>query len=229
MKLDSLSDIGVRRRDNQDSYWCSRLLVDGREVGVACICDGMGGLDNGALASKMVIERIREHFLKSIDFASLEGVLKSVNKEILRLAEKSGGRSGTTCTVLLCCDGQYKIYHIGDTRCYMVSKSEVSLLTEDHSVVYRYKKMGIELPDDLKRKHRNSLTRCIGVEDNISLDLLEGTYDSGDIFVICSDGLWHYFDNYDTDISCLENLRSLVDNCINSGETDNITVVVLYV
>ena len=86
MKLISLTDIGVKRRENQDNYWSALLSVDGGEAGVICMCDGMGGLNSGGLASKMVASAVRDYLKTSIDFYGLKDVIEQANKSIYELS-----------------------------------------------------------------------------------------------------------------------------------------------
>lgn len=229
MKLISLTDIGVKRRENQDNYWSALLSVDGEEAGVICMCDGMGGLNSGGLASKMVASAVRDYLKTSIDFYGLKDVIEQANKSIYELS--NGDKSavmGTTCTVLLCYQGKYRILHVGDSRCYLLSNHEFNALTVDHSAIKQY---GItkEKSELLYKRYKNSLTRCIGVKPEVTLDYYEGNYSEGDSFLVCSDGLWHYLEDYDYFEEDLFDLKSLVQKCMDSGETDNITVGVLTV
>lgn len=229
MKLISLTDIGVRRRENQDNYWSALLSVDGEEAGVICMCDGMGGLNSGGLASKMVASAVRDYLKTSIDFYGLKDVIEQANKSIYELS--NGDKSavmGTTCTVLLCYQGKYRILHVGDSRCYLLSNHEFNALTVDHSAIKQY---GItkEKSELLYKRYKNSLTRCIGVKPEVTLDYYEGNYSEGDSFLVCSDGLWHYLEDYDYFEEDLFDLKGLVQKCMDSGETDNITVGVLTV
>lgn len=229
MILDSLTDVGVKRKDNQDNYWSARLDVNGEEAGVICLCDGMGGLHNGGLASKIVVEAVKEYFLESIDFEGLKARLKEVNSEVVGMGSTCEGALGTTCTVLLCFRGRYHILHIGDSRCYRYSGGKLYKLTEDHTVVEKYRKQGKILPDHLMKKYKNALTRCIGVSNTIHIDYVAGDYQDGDIFLVCSDGFWHnlgvsHFANND-----ISDLDRLIKKFIAKGETDNITVGVLRI
>lgn len=229
MKLRTLTDIGAKRVDNQDNYWSAILDVDSKEIGVLCLCDGMGGLKDGALASKIVVEAVREYFTHSVDFKGLEDVLKEANILVNSKKTDEDGCLGTTCTVLKCYEGIYEILHIGDSRCYHKKGNEVIQLTEDHTVIEKYRKMGKELPDNLVKKYRNTLTRCMGVKEDLVLDYYSGFYSSGDLFLVCSDGFWHSLNEESFLNGALEDLSSMVSNCISNGETDNITVGILEV
>lgn len=228
MNISIISDIGVRRKENQDNYWYARLSIDNKEAGIICLCDGMGGLDNGKLASKIVVEAIREYLKTNSNFQDLSEVILQSNKTIYNLGKSSKQLMGTTCTVLMCYDGRYMIYHVGDTRCYVRHCNDVQQLTTDHSALTKY---GItkENNPDMYKKYKSKLTRCLGVKENIALDYIEGIYESGDVFLVCSDGFWHFFDTGTMLDGRVDDLDNLVYNCINKGETDNITVGVLYI
>lgn len=224
MKLKSITDIGVHRKENQDNYWSAILTVDDKETGVICLCDGMGGLKDGGLASKMVVEAVKDSILSGMDFSDMPEVLGQANTSIFELGNRS---MGTTCTLVKCSEGLYEIYHIGDTRCYLGKNSELTQLTTDHSFLGKYK--GSKRPENISEekwnKFKNCLTRCIGVKPNVQLDYYKGTYEEGEYFFVCSDGMWHHLD-----ISKLESigLEGLVRDCISKGETDNITAGILY-
>lgn len=227
MELISATDIGIRREENQDNYWCARLDVLGREVGVVCVCDGMGGLSDGGLASRIVVQAVREFFKTSIDSTGLIEVLKDTNKEIYDRGIKSGRKMGTTCTILICDDGKFKVLHVGDSRCYVIMDKEVRILTTDHSVVKQYG-ITMESRPDLYRKYRSSLTRCMGAKPDVTIDVIEGKYINGDKFIVCSDGFWHYLDRRGK-FNDIDDLRKVISECIDNGETDNITAGVLKV
>ena len=228
MKIESLTDIGVKRKENQDNYWSALLRVDGEEAGVICLCDGMGGLNNGGLASRIVVQSVKDYFMTDVDYSGLEQVLQQSNRTIYQIALGDGSRMGTTCTVLLCYRGTYRILHVGDSRCYLLRNHSFRALTRDHSALAKYKIKKSERPD-LYKKYKNSLTRCLGVKEFVQIDYFEGTYRSGDTFLCCSDGLWHYFDDYVYSEDSLFDLSGLIRKCIDSGETDNITVGLLEI
>lgn len=229
MRLSSLSDIGIKRKDNQDNYWSARFTVDGVEGGVVCVCDGMGGLDDGALASRIVVETIREHFMRSADVVDLDADISMANSKIRNISLQNQTKMGTTCTLVYCIGGRYVIKHVGDSRCYLLRGNSMTRLTTDHSAIEKFK-ISKEKSPDLYKKYRNSLTRCIGIEDRVVVDTYEGSYSAGDAFFCCSDGLWHYLEDLpDVSIETFRDLKKLIANCISYGETDNITVSVLEV
>lgn len=227
MKIDTLSDIGTTRKDNQDNYWSAVMSVDGSEVGVVCVCDGMGGLNNGGIASRMVVEAVRDYLVSDYDFDGLHGVVESVNKAVHEYGSGENLAMGTTCTVLVCTDGTYKVLHVGDSRCYQIRNKQFKQITEDHSALKKYNISKSESPE-LWSKYKNSLTRCVGVKDSVMLDSYTGSYKSGDRFLVCSDGLWHYLEDSGYSVNT-DKLDCLISDCKGSGETDNITACVLNV
>lgn len=232
MKLSTLTDIGVKRKDNQDNYWASRLEVDGSEVGVICLCDGMGGLKNGELASRVVVNAVKDYFQTDDSIKDIESTILRASDTIYNMGISGGYSSGTTCTLLKCTGGIYEVLHIGDSRCYKISKEGVvEKISTDHSVVQRYKDKGIELPDDMLRKYKNTLLRSLGVSNKCVLDYYTGTYTGGDVFLLCSDGFWHLFEESGRVLSLdyLSSLKDVFSDCIKEGETDNITAGLLYI
>lgn len=224
MYIDAISDIGTTRKENQDNFWCATLNIDNELTGLVCVCDGMGGLENGELASRMITETIRESILDGIQEKNINDVLKQVNTSLCDLSA-SNGLMGSTCTILICSNGLSRIFHVGDSRCYKICRNgDVSLLTRDHSVVKEY---GIPESDkELYNKYKSKLTNCMGVNSNVRVDYYTGTYEEGDSFIVCSDGFWHTFDSHMGEMN-LTNLSSCVNLCMQLGETDNITVGVL--
>lgn len=228
MTINSLTDIGIKRKENQDNYWSALLTVDGQEAGVICLCDGMGGMNNGGLASKIVVEAVRDYIKTDIDFDGLREVIQQANTTIYEIGSDEQSPMGTTCTILLCYNGRYQILHVGDTRCYLLRSTSFEPLTKDHSALKKY---GITKKENEKlyNKYKNKLIRCIGAKPSVQLDYLEGEYQDEDTFFVCSDGLWHYLDDYDYYAEELFDLPELIKKCINSGETDNITAGILRI
>lgn len=225
MHIQSLTDIGSTRKENQDNYWSATLNIDGIETGFVCMCDGMGGLDNGGLASKIIVESVRDSVLKGIALYDLRDIIYQSNSVVYNLSS-SGSKMGSTCTILCCRDGKYIIHHVGDSRCYRVQHDSITQLSRDHSVISEY---GITKEEnlDLYNRYKNKLTRCIGVKEDVTIDVIKGNYEDGDIFLLCSDGFWHYFESSDYMLN-LNNLEECIKECINYGETDNISVSLLY-
>ena len=231
MELKTLTDIGIKRKDNQDNYWSALLDINGEEAGVICLCDGMGGLSRGGFASREVVGTVREFFLNDIDLGSLKAKLYDINLKLYQDSKSKGDSLGTTCTILLCYKGKYNIIHVGDSRCYhyQTSKSVVDKITNDHTVIEKYRKEGKKIPDSIVKKYKNILTRCIGVESSVAFDEYSGFYIEGDMFLVCSDGFWHYLKNSSFSDGSINDLEKLTKEFMNMGESDNITASLLTV
>lgn len=269
MGIRAVTDMGMRA-DNQDSYWAAQILVDrpgGTPVSsvagiddipgdisrgvVLCLCDGMGGLEHGARASQTATDYIRKVFEVegTIDEGVVRDALNKANSELITTSQ--GRRVGTTATVLVALDGEYRIFHVGDSRCYKIrTDNTYKVLTRDHTAFRMYhdrgdlKKSGGKYlmkgqPVDasMLRKWSSMLTRCVGVKGKMHIDMYEGTYRPGEIFLIASDGFWHRLTddprwtrgirrNYGQGE---EYYRYLVDKYIKAGEKDNLTVVSVMV
>lgn len=220
MKIQGFTDIGVRYKNNQDTYLVMRLNVDGVESCLLLLCDGMGGLEDGSFASQSVVKAIRD--LCESGSLSKESVLEAINSVNTMLLEKYssiGKQCGTTCSLLLLSEGSYWGYHIGDSRLYHFRGSNYKILTEDHTALNLKRKRGEVITPEIERRYRSTLSRCIGVVKSPRVDYVEGNYSVGDIFVACSDGFWHYWD------MSLENLEETIEMVKSKGERDNISVV----
>ena len=220
MKIQGFTDIGVRYKNNQDTYLVMRLNVDGVESCLLLLCDGMGGLEDGSFASQSVVTAIRD--LCESGNLSKESVLEAINSVNTMLLEKYssiGKQCGTTCSLLLLSEGSYWGYHIGDSRLYHFRGSNYKILTEDHTALNLKRKRGEVITPEIERRYRSTLSRCIGVVKSPRVDYVEGNYSVGDIFVACSDGFWHYWD------MSLENLEDTIEMVKSKGERDNISVV----
>lgn len=220
MKIQGFTDIGVRYKNNQDTYLVMRLNVDGVESCLLLLCDGMGGLEDGSFASQSVVKAIRD-LCESANL-SKESVLEAINSVNTMLLEKYssiGKQCGTTCSLLLLSEGSYWGYHIGDSRLYHFRGSNYKILTEDHTALNLKRKRGEVITPEIERRYRSTLSRCIGVVKSPRVDYVEGNYSVGDIFVACSDGFWHYWD------MSLENLEDTIEMVKSKGERDNISVV----
>lgn len=228
MRLNSITDIGIKRKENQDNYWSAVYLQDGIETGIICLCDGMGGLNNGGLASSIVVKAVRDSIKEGIVFDGLEDVIIQANKTVYELSKDENSPMGTTCTIVQCQNKRYKILHVGDSRCYLLRGNSFNPLTTDHSALKKYN-ITKEKDERLWRRYKNSLTKCIGVKPTVQVDKLEGTLEDDDVLLVCSDGMWHYFEENSFSRSDLCNLKNLVEKCIENGETDNITGGVLWV
>ena len=195
------SDIGIAKDINQDSILVKHATYGRKEVLMAIICDGMGGLSKGELASATVIHAFEKWFsedllfeLKDIDMNVIGGkwslLLKTLNNRIQECGQKLGERLGTTFTGVLFIDNEYVIVHVGDTRMYHIG-SALKQLTEDQTYVAREVNRGTLTPEQAKTdKHRNMLLQCIGASQIVEPQIICGRVKEG-VYMLCSDGFRH--------------------------------------
>lgn len=229
MNLQTLTDRGKSRNENQDNYWSIIAEVDGVETGVVCLCDGMGGLKNGGEASRIVAQSVKDYISKNFEFEGLKAVIEDSNTKVHSI----GGASretmmGTTCSVLMVYNGIYKVLHVGDSRVYLIRGCKAYRITEDHSAVVALK-IDRKTEPEKYMKYRSKLTRCIGAKETVKVDSYEGRYLPGDAFLLCSDGVWHTFDDRPITDYDLMDLRALFDRCMSEGENDNLTACILRI
>jgi len=240
-----LSDVGLHRADNEDSYlyWEPDSDDELRRKGrLAIVADGMGGYEGGQEASRLAAETVRE--LYDRDFsgdpkATLVTAFQSAHDNIQRFAiEHPQFRGmGTTCTALAIIERELFFAHVGDSRLYLIRDDSITRLTRDHSYVGRLVETGVVRSEDAEsHPQRHILTAALGSGPEIIPDVPERSLalEEGDLLILCTDGLWslvgdhdlaHIARTYPPAEACLR----LVRMAIERGAPDNITVQILRV
>lgn len=244
------SDVGIRKKVNQDSIVIKHILYGKLEVVMAVVCDGLGGLSKGEVASANVIWKFDEWFkcelikeLKDIDVEIIGYkwalMLKDLNVLISEYGQISGEKLGTTFTGVLIIGRQYVVVHVGDTRLYYIGK-KVEQLTEDHTYVERQIKKGLLTVEQAKTsKYKNILLQCVGASKLIEPQIIYGNIEEG-LYLLCSDGFSHKVANEEMMeiLACKniknkknmkERIRFLIDTVKERGEKDNISVIIIKV
>jgi len=227
------SDVGRVRRRNEDT-----LAVEPSQ-GLVVVADGMGGAPGGDLASAMAVQEVARglHSGESME----ESVLRA-NRKILDMAEAQPALSGmgSTLTALKVSpeSGSYVLGHVGDSRAYLLTEGRFSQISRDHTMVRDMVEAG-KIPASAEREHPlgHILTRVLGTEESVEVDLLEGRAVPGDCFLLCSDGLVKVMEDAEveewarkTESENLEDVvRTMVDEANDRGAPDNVTVAVLTV
>ncbi|HXY33304.1 MAG TPA: PP2C family serine/threonine-protein phosphatase [Planctomycetaceae bacterium] len=237
----AVSDIGFRRRNNQDS--CAvRMCNDPdtwRDHGhLLMVADGMGGHAVGELASKIAADTVCHSFFKirNTDVrTALKQSLETANAAINERGSlnRDFARMGTTCTALALCPQGAVIAHVGDSRLYRIRGERIDQLTADHSVQWELMRQGRLRPDEVfLHESRHVITRSLGPEPVVQVDV-EGPYAvlPGDVYVICSDGLTGHVQDAEIGIIARElppqeACRMLVNLANLRGGSDNVTVVI---
>jgi len=227
------SDTGRVRSNNEDA-----LLLK-PELGLLAVADGMGGEEGGELASRIFIETALEVFADSPAeseeerYRSVQKAFALANERILEEARRNQfSKMGCTADLVALCPPGYVLGHVGDSRTYLLRKGELRQLTRDHSLVQEQIEEGLITPEEA-RKHslRNVILRAVGVDETLAVDLLRGRGQSGDLLLLCSDGLTGMVEDGDIENLLLRpmSLEQKVDRLIqaanSAGGADNITVV----
>ena len=242
------TDIGKTKSTNQDSIIYKHGEYGGNEILMAIICDGMGGLSKGELASAVVVKAFSKWFdeelpfeLENPDLNVIGGkwalMLKDLNIKLIEYAGQNGLNMGTTFTGALFIGDRYMITHVGDSRFYKLTRNLMQI-TKDHTFVARELDKGTITPEQAKTdKRRNLLLQCIGASENLEPDVLTGKLERGTYF-ICSDGFRHEISESEfidllspqklIDIKSMHsNSRYLIDIAKQRGEKDNISVILM--
>lgn len=244
------TDIGIKKKTNQDSLLVKGLTDGNEELLLAVLCDGMGGMAKGELASAIVV-RAMSDWIAGAYIGKGDGptpkeiqeqwrkLFFSVNKKLVCYGEENGVRLGTTATaILLFNNGAYLIGHIGDTRIYRITEQGLmEQLTEDHTFVAREIRRGNMTPEQAATdSRRNVLLQCIGVDSELNPQFAEGRLAEGDGVLLCSDGFRHELsreelgealrpDRFFGEDGIRRKLAELTELNKRRKETDNISAV----
>ena len=243
------TDIGISKDTNQDSVLIKHAMADGKEILLAVVCDGMGGLSKGELASATVIRAFAKWFdeelpfeLENIDLqvigAKWSLLLKELNAQILEYSKENGIEGvGTTFSGILFIDDQYVIGHVGDTRIYHIGSS-MTQLTTDHTFVAREISRGTMTLEQAKTdKRRNLLLQCIGASKVVEPQIICGRTEKG-AYMLCSDGFRHEITeaeiyeslnpiNLMNKDAMHNNAKYLIEQNKSREEKDNISVLLI--
>ena len=185
--------VGLKRERNEDSY----LLRP--ETGLWAVADGMGGHGGGDIASQMAIaalERIEAAPTGEALLAAVEAAVADANRDMRAYARaESRGVIGTTLVALLIFGGHFACLWCGDSRAYLLRAGALRQLTRDHSESQDLVDRGVLDPEEAKLwPRRNVLTRALGANDAAELEIVSDRLASGDVFLLCSDGLTGHLD-----------------------------------
>lgn len=237
MKSYAITDVGVKRKSNQDFVFSSDEPV-GNLPNLYIVADGMGGHRAGDFASRYTVEAFTDTVRNSREENPISIIDEAVNVANLALIDKASENvemkgMGTTLVVATVIGDSIYIANVGDSRLYLVNE-EIQQITRDHSLVAEMVNMG-EIDKKSARTHekKNIITRAIGADSELVADYFEIEYSSGDIILMCSDGLTNMVE--DEDIKNIINkgeeldltAHKLVDTANNNGGKDNISVLLV--
>ncbi len=242
-----LTDVGVVRSHNEDSFY-----VD-NESALYIVCDGVGGRNAGEIASQMGVDIIRDHmtrargssdaFIGAFDDSFSEttnrlgSAIRLANQVVYEAARSKPNLQGMGSTVVAAAyeDGILSLAHAGDSRAYLLRKDKLSQLTDDHSLVNEQLRKGLISEEEARLSEiKNVITRALGPERKINVELAEHEVQGGDVFLLCSDGLSNMVPDEMILSTMLETDRidracmNLIEMAKDNGGTDNITVVIVH-
>jgi serine/threonine protein phosphatase PrpC len=238
------TDVGMKREHNEDSF-----LVN-EDLGLYVVCDGMGGHAAGETASRLAVQTVEKELISAklrVDdpFSgggllpesplaaalreAVEGACAAVFRASRAHPELAG--MGTTCISLLVHADHAIVGHVGDSRAYLVRDSRVWQLSEDHSLVNEQVRAGLLTDDEAKHSRlKNVITRSVGFEEDVLVDVIGVETQAGDKFLLCSDGLSNLVEAEEIRDALIQTEldkvpESLIQLANARGGDDNITVV----
>ena len=235
VRMVTASDVGLQRKNNEDS--CAVV----EESGLCVVADGMGGHLGGEIASNIAIETVIEAFKARVkdfderkDAELLTRCIRNANKEIYRRgnADAALKNMGTTIVAAIQARDYMVTANVGDSRIYRLREGGLTHISEDHSWVGELRKKNLISEEDA-RSHplKNIITRALGMEPGVEVDVRWEKVKSGDLYLLCTDGLTDLV----TDNEILKTLlkhgtnleamaAELIDLANAGGGTDNITL-----
>ena len=246
------TDVGIKKETNQDCLLVRKYSTDFGEAVFAVLCDGMGGLAKGEVASASLIKAFDDWSEENIpsSFDSTGGVnmdvvrsqwttlITSMNEKIKGYGRRNGVSLGTTVTAILISQTNYIIVNVGDTRAYNISDA-VYVLTNDQTLVAKEVAEGKLTPEQAEKDPRRSvLLQCVGASDNVYPEFFYGETIPDTVYMLCSDGFRHEITQdeiynafapsalYDEQ-TMYSNTAYLIETNKSRQERDNITVALI--
>ena len=251
-KIVAHTDIGIQKSRNQDAVLLKVAQTDYGDIALGAICDGMGGLSKGELASSTVIRMVSQWFDHSFPEllyrglsmetlrASWNHLIFQANSKLYSCGQQTKSKMGTTMALLLIAGKTYYLCNVGDSRVYCV-KEKLTLLTKDQTLVQREIDFGrLSYDEARKDSRRNILLQCIGASSVVKPDYYTGTVESECIFLLCSDGFRHVVTEKElyqsltpyrlnNELSMKKSLLYLTELNKSRFETDNISAALVRV
>lgn len=228
----AVSDRGCVRELNED-----RFLVE-PAMGVWVVADGMGGHDAGEVASSAIVEHMATIGIASSapDLRSrFEDRLARANDEIQAISRsRDGAVIGSTVAGLIAYGEQYAAIWAGDSRIYLVRGGRIVRLSRDHTEVQELLDRGLISPEQARTwPRRNVITRAVGAMPEVKTDIEQGQLQSGDVFLLCSDGLTAHVGDEEMGNAVAgrdprEACELLIETTLARGGSDNVTVIVVH-
>jgi protein phosphatase len=229
----AVTHVGCVRTVNEDN------LFTNEEFGIWLVADGMGGHQDGKLASTIIVEEAKSvgRPASAPDLLSrFNDRIARANSQLIRMSRSDGSDFiGSTVAALLVFGRQFACVWAGDSRIYLVRSGSIRQVSRDHTEVQELVDSGVLKPSEARSwPRRNVITRALGVDDDPGLEIVQGQLQDGDAFVICSDGLTGHVDDNEILQTVLampaqEASNALLHLALDRGGKDNVTVIVVSV
>lgn len=245
LEIVRLTDVGQMRDHNED------VVASDSTIGLVVLADGMGGYKAGEVASEMaclsITAELREKILNQAGHASstqtelqyIQMAVANANQAIYQVSQSvpQCAGMGTTLVLGLFTDNKLLVGHIGDSRMYRLRQQQLVQITEDHSLLQEQIKAGLITPEQAKvSANKNLVTRAVGIDPKVELELHEHMVELGDIYLVCSDGLTDLVEDsmIESTLNILssdltEAAKVLVQTANENGGKDNISVILMRV
>jgi len=236
-----ITDVGIRRSHNEDNF----LIHDG--ISLFVVADGMGGHVGGEFASALAVTTIEEVLVR-LDVHAMEAVSDPHHLKLEQAVKIAGRRihqkgneqneyqgMGTTAVVVWIVEERAYIANVGDSRVYMLRDGSYRQVTRDHSLIAEKLQHGLITEEEAKNhRMRNVITRSLGYQEEVDVDIDRVELQTGDLFLLCSDGLSEHVEDQEMADHLQENplqdaLKRLVALACERGGEDNITMVAVQI
>jgi len=249
IQITGITDEGLVRDHNEDSIGSDAAL------GLLVLADGMGGHKGGEVASAIAVDTILQNLRQaipeistgntdentgySLESMAVESAIKVANQKIYEASQNNSKYEGmgTTVVVLLFYDNRMTIAHVGDSRLYRFREGSLEQMTRDHTLLQELVDRGFYTKKEANESlNKNLVTRAVGVNPSVDIDLLEDVALQGDTFLLCSDGLTDMIDDgliEHIQLNHLDDLekmnQELIKQAKDHGGKDNVSVMLAHV
>ena len=234
-----------KKKSNNEDYYCNEIPEIAQDLldlgSIFIVADGVGGAAHGELASKYAAELLRFEYYRKVNESipeRLRSGFKKATRDIYTYAEESGrfSKMATTMVAAVVVKNRLFVANVGDSRAYLIRNGNVRQITRDHSMVEEWVRDGIMTEEEARvSKKRNQLSRSIGGEPDVSVDIFEDIpLQIGDKILLCTDGLTRYARPEDIKRFCAsgqpaEIAKTMVRFANQSGGADNTTVTLIEI
>jgi serine/threonine protein phosphatase PrpC len=235
LKFAAKTDTGYRREKNEDAFRINE------QFGLAVVADGVGGAPAGEIASYLAVNEIESYVIHNAGaegpLSTLGNACASANDVINKKASRDRSLHGMCTTVVACLVTLEHVFvaHVGDSRAYIVTKSDIRRITNDHSLVAELIRSGNLAPEEAQyHPYRHIITRVLGLGVHAQPELGTFSWHSGSYLLLCSDGLTEAIIDHMIYEAIIENVTDLQDTCVRlvelanaKGGLDNVTIILV--